>query len=53
MDNHRFLHCIPLYTDTVSNLNDVRRLKDGRLFTVGLIGKVTQGGKYCPTSLFL
>ena len=50
MDNNRFLHCEYLYTDTVSNMNDVRRLPDGRLFTVGLIGKITQGGKYCISS---
>ncbi len=55
MDNNRFLHCEYLYTDTVPNMNDVRRLKDGRLFTVGLIGKVTQGGKYStsPSDQFL
>ena len=55
MDNNRFLHCEYLYTDTVSNMNDVRRLPDGRLFTVGMIGKVTNGGKYScsPSDQFL
>ena len=41
MDNNRFLHCDYICTDTHSNMNDVRRLPDGRLFTVGIIGKVT------------
>ncbi len=55
MDNNRFLHCEYLYTDTVPNMNDVQRLPDGRLFTVGLIGKVNQGGKYgcAPSDQFL
>jgi len=55
MDNNRFLHCEYLYTDTVPNMNDVRRLPDGNLFTVGLIGKATQGGKYSasPSDQFL
>ena len=55
MDNNRFLHCDYIYTDTVSNMNDVRRLPDGRLFTVGMIGKVTNGGKYscAPSDQFL
>ena len=55
MDNNRFLHCDDLYTDTNTNMNDVRRLPDGRLFTVGMIGKVTNGGKYscAPSDQFL
>ncbi|MBQ2955763.1 MAG: exo-alpha-sialidase [Clostridia bacterium] len=55
MDNNRFLHCDYLCTDTVPNMNDVRRLKDGRLFTVGQIGKMNQGGKYgsSPSGQFL
>ena len=32
MDNNRFLHCDYICTDTHSNMNDVRRLPDGRLF---------------------
>lgn len=50
MDNNRFLHCEYLYTDTIHNMNDVQRLSDGRLFTVGMIGKASQGGKYCCAS---
>ena len=50
MDNNRFLRCEYLCTDTVSNMNDVRRLPDGRLFTVGMIGKASQGGRYCCDS---
>lgn len=55
MDNNRFLHCSYVYTDTHANMNDVRRLKDGRLFTVGLTGKVSSGGKYscAPSDYFL
>ncbi len=55
MDNNRFLHCDYIYTDTHSNMNDVRRLPDGRLFTVGMIGKVSSGGKYCcsPSDHFI
>lgn len=55
MDNRRFLHCDSLYTDTNTNMNDVRRLPDGRLFTIGMIGKVTNGGKYScsPSDQFL
>ncbi len=55
MDNNRFLHCKYLYTDTVANMNDVQRLPDGRLFTIGLIGKVNQGGRYgsSPSDQFL
>ena len=55
MDNNRFLHCDSLYTDTNTNMNDVRRLPDGRLFTIGVIGKVTGGGKYScsPSDQFL
>lgn len=55
MDNNRFLHCDYIYTDTNTNMNDVRRLPDGRLFTVGMIGKITNGGKYScsPSDQFL
>ncbi len=55
MDNNRFLHCEEIYTDTNTNMNDVRRLPDGRLFTVGIIGKITSGGKYscAPSDQFL
>ena len=55
MDNNRFLHCDCIYTDTHANMNDVRRLPDGRLFTVGLTGKVSSGGKYscAPSDYFL
>ena len=55
MDNNRFLHCDSLYTDTNTNMNDVRRLRDGRLFTVGIIGKASSGGRYscAPSDQFL
>lgn len=55
MENKRFLHCEEVYTDTASNMNDVRRLSDGRLFTVGIVGKITQSGTYCtaPSDQFV
>lgn len=44
MDNNRILHGEFLYTDAVSHFNDVWRLPDGRLFSVGHLSKVNAGG---------
>jgi len=55
MDTNRFLHCKMLYTDAVSHFNDVWRLPDGRLFTLGAPTKVNQGGHFSkePVSTFI
>ena len=55
MDNNRFLHSELLYSDAVSHFNDVWRLPDGRLFTLGAPTKVNNGGHFSkePVSTFV
>ncbi len=43
MEQKRFLYCEHLYSDGVRRLNDVKRLPDGRLFTVSCNGKIHVG----------
>ena len=31
--NQKYKHCVPLYEDSVNNMNRVVRLEDGSLFT--------------------
>ena len=39
MEEKRYLHCAPVCTDAMSRMNQVERLPDGRLFTMGCISK--------------
>ena len=55
MNDHRYLHCTPVYTDAISRLNQVERLPDGRLFTVACFSKSNNGGRFSkePVTQFI
>ncbi len=38
-NDSRTLHCTPIFSDSTTHLNNVRRLPDGRLMTFSLFGK--------------